>query len=86
MISTTEDDYDHPRHGPDDLMDISIEDLVRKLARRVQRLQEFKRMHADPRIIRKEKHLIRIAEIAARARVRELNALAHQLLIDALEK
>ena len=79
------DDYDTPRHGPDDLMDIPIESLVRKLARRVQRLRKFNRMYADPRIIRKEKHLIRIAEIAARARVRELNALAHQLLVDALE-
>ncbi len=80
MISTTEDDYDRRRHGPDDLMDIPIEDLVRKLARRVQRLQQFKRMHAAQRYIRKEMHLIRIAEIAARARVRELAALTYQLL------
>ena len=77
MISTTEDDYDRPHHGPDD---IPIEDLVRKLARRVQRLQQFKRMNAAQRYIRKEKHLIRIAEIAARARVRELAALTSQLL------
>ena len=80
MISTFSDDCDSPRYGPDDLMDIPIEDLVRKLSRRVQRLQQFKRIHAAPRYIRKEMHLIRIAEIAARARVRELAALAFQFL------
>ena len=79
-------DHGVPNHGPDDLMDIPIEDLVHKLARRVWRLQQFRRMNAPLKYIRKEQQLIRIAEIAARARVRELNELAHQLLVDALDE
>jgi len=80
VIGTIEDDDETPRHGPDDLMDIPIEDLVRKLARRIQRLRKFKRLNAPPYYIRKEKQLIRVAEIAARARVRELAALTFQLM------
>lgn len=66
-------------------MDIPIEELVHKFARRLWRLRQFKRIGAPPKYIRKEIQLIRIAEIAARARVREINALALQLLADALE-
>lgn len=77
MISTAHED---PPHGPDDLMQIPIEALVRKHASRVKRLGRFKRINAPQCFIRREKELIRMAEIAVRARVRELAALTNRLL------
>jgi hypothetical protein len=82
MISVAQDEGDSPRHGPDDLMNVPIEILVRTLARRVRRLRQFERVHAAPCFIRREKQLIRIAETAARARIRELSTFTLQLLED----
>ncbi|TET37973.1 MAG: hypothetical protein E3J72_04595 [Planctomycetota bacterium] len=74
--------------SPDDLMDIPIEALVFKLATRLRRLrllEEFKLATDSYRckivrcLIRRERALIRVAEIAARARVRELAMLIYRL-------
>jgi hypothetical protein len=60
------------QQSPDDLMDIHIGELVFKLASRLRRLKKLKRLHAPAIMVKREKDLVRIAETACRARVREL--------------
>jgi len=67
------------KQSPDDLMDLHIGELAFKLVTRVQRLKKLHRLHAPRVIIQREKDLIRVAETAARARVRELAIYAHTL-------
>ena len=63
---------------PDDLMELPAVDVAVKLAMRVRRLRRFEELahDADPETIRwalkREHALVRVAETAARARVREL--------------
>ena len=77
MISVADEGRDQ---SPDDLMDIPIGQLALKLTQRVRRLKKLKKLNAPPCCIRKEKHLIRVAETAARARVREMSDLLVQLM------
>ena len=60
------------QQSPDDLMDIYIGELAFKLTARLRRLKKLKRLQAPAIMIKREKDLVRIAETACRARVREL--------------
>lgn len=80
MISMAEDGGEGSKHGPDDLMEISIADLARLLMHRCQRLNKLEQTHAPACCIRREKQLIRIAATASRVRVREMAAYILNLL------
>jgi hypothetical protein len=69
------------KQSPDDLMEISAVQLATKLVWRLERLSEFEKLAPlfDTPLVRgslnRERELVRVAETAARARVRELAAL-----------